>query len=118
MKERLAGLKEINARFAAAFNRKYEPVERISGKVKNVVVAAGACAETVRWCLPRLKDTGLIRLKALGLFRAEICLLLENQEVERIVVVDRNCSTGMGGILAQELKAARTLFIHLPPFMI
>ncbi|HOL17699.1 MAG TPA: pyruvate ferredoxin oxidoreductase [Bacillota bacterium] len=108
MKEALAVLKEINARFAAAFNRKYEPVEAyFPGKIKNVVVAAGACADTVRWCLPRLADTGLIRLKALRPFPGEeISLLLEKQKIERIVVVDRNCSTGMGGILAQELKAA------------
>ena len=56
-----------------------------------------------------------IKLKALRPFPGEeICLLLEKQEIERIVVVDRNCSTGMGGILAQELKAA--LYpLHSPP---
>ncbi len=108
MYDALEVLTEINERFAASFQRSYGPVEAYFPKpAKTAVLAAGSCAETVRWCLPDLEDTGLVRLKLLRPFPAdELCRLLKAQAVERVVVVDRNCSTGMGGILAQELKAA------------
>lgn len=101
-------LSEINKRFAAIFKRSYAAVEAVFPQaVKTAVLAAGSCAETVRWSLPDIEDAGLIQLRALRPFPAgELRRILEEHVVERVVVVDRNCSPGAGGILAQELKAA------------
>jgi pyruvate/2-oxoacid:ferredoxin oxidoreductase alpha subunit len=99
---------EINSRFENIFGRSYKAVDSvIPPGAKTVIIAAGATAETVRWSLPQLKKTGLIQLRMFRPFPSDqLCALLAEHEIEKIVVVDRNCSTGMGGIFAQELKSA------------
>ncbi|MEW5783829.1 MAG: pyruvate ferredoxin oxidoreductase [Bacillota bacterium] len=103
-----AVLAEIDTRFQAVFQRGYGALAaEIPAGAKTVVLAAGSCAETVRWHLPHLAGTGLINLRMFRPFPGDIlCRMLEEKAVERVVVVDRNCSPGVGGILAQELKAA------------
>jgi pyruvate/2-oxoacid:ferredoxin oxidoreductase alpha subunit len=104
----VAALAEINSRFHKIFNRGYGAVEAvIPPGASTVVLTAGSCAETVKWYLPHLPETGLIQLRMFRPFPTkELCRLLEENQVARVVVVDRNCSPGAGGILAQELKAA------------
>lgn len=98
----------INEEFMELFDRSYSVVEPfIPEESKTVIIAAGATAETVRWSLPELESTGMIQLRMFRPFpAAQICEIIESNAVERIVVVDRNCSTGVGGIFTQELKAA------------
>ncbi len=103
-----AVMSEINARFAAVFGRSYAPAEgkNLEG-AETVVVTAGSISETVESTLPSLKKTGMIRLRVFRPFPApELRELLQKSAVQRIIVIDRNCSPGAGGILAQELKAA------------
>lgn len=99
---------QINDRFAQIFGRSYKVIDSvIPPGSKTVILTVGATAETVRWCLPKLKDIGLIQLRMFRPFPAEqLGSLLKAHEVERVVVIDRNCSVGMGGIFAQELRAA------------
>jgi pyruvate/2-oxoacid:ferredoxin oxidoreductase alpha subunit len=99
---------DINKRFHDVFGRSYKFIEAvIPPAAKTVILAAGAVSETVRWALPELKDTGLIELRMFRPFPTEqICSLLEAHDVEKVVVIDRNCSVGVGGIFAQELRAA------------
>ncbi len=104
-----AGLfREINGRYKELFGRGYDVITPlIPDGTDTVIVVAGGSAETVRWCLPHLKNCGLIQLRMFRPFPAgEICDVLENNEIKNVVVVDRNCSVGMGGIFAQELRAA------------
>ncbi|MFY9541907.1 MAG: pyruvate ferredoxin oxidoreductase [Dethiobacteria bacterium] len=103
-----AVLKEINERFAAIFGRRYAPAEgKALEGAETVVVTAGSIYETVVSALPGLDKTGMIRIKVFRPFPAEeLRSLLKKSEARRIIVIDRNCSPGAGGILAQELKSA------------
>lgn len=108
--------KEINIRYESVFNRKYEAVEAtIPNKAKTVILTAGSTAETVKWYLPQLNNTGLLQLRFFRPFPAkELCSILERYKIEKVMVVDRNCSVGMGGIFAQELKSA-VFAMNKPP---
>lgn len=99
---------EINSRFHEIFGRSYMVIDSvIPAAAKTVFLAAGATAETVRWALPGLKNAGLIQLRMFRPFPTEhLCSLLKTHDIERVVVIDRNYSVGMGGIFAQELRAA------------
>jgi pyruvate/2-oxoacid:ferredoxin oxidoreductase alpha subunit len=98
----------INKRYSEVFGRSYKAVDaQIPKGAKTVVLAAGSTAETVRWSLSQLSNVGLIQLRMFRPFPAEqLCSMLEAEKIEKVVVIDRNCSTGMGGIFAQELRAA------------
>ncbi len=100
--------KAINSRFQETFGRSYGAIDPvIPDGAKTVILAAGATAETVRWALPKMQDTGLLQLRMFRPFpREELCSALEEHGVEKVIVIDRNCSTGMGGIFAQELRSA------------
>ena len=112
----LALFEAINKRFSEIFGRSYKAVDaQIPKGAKTVVLAAGSTAETMRWSLPQLNDVGLIQLRIFRPFPAEqLCAILEANKIEKVVVIDRNCSTGMGGIFAQELRAA-LYGMHNPP---
>ena len=74
-----------------------------------ILVAAGGLAGTARCAVDRLRDEGVaVGLARLRLFRPfparEVAETLAG--VHRIAVVDRDCSIGSGGILAQEVRAA------------
>jgi len=103
-----AVFEEINRRFEEIFGRSYKVIDcLIPTGAKTVFLAAGSTSETVRWSLPKLNNAGLIQLRMFRPFPAEqLCSVLEAHDVEKVVVVDRNCSTGMGGIFAQELRSA------------
>jgi len=89
------------------FGRKHGVVEPVIPEgSRTLIIAAGAMAETVKWSLPELEDTGMIKLRMFRPFPADqVCKIAASHAVEKIVVIDRNCSTGMGGIFSQELKA-------------
>ena len=106
---KLPGLfKEINRAFEKQFGRSYNILEtQIPSGAKRAIVAVGATAETVKWALPVLDGTGLIQLRLFRPFpAAEIRQVIEENELTELVVIDRNCSVGMGGIFAQELRSA------------
>ncbi len=98
----------INEKFNRLFGRSYEALEAVIPEgAKTAFLAAGSTAETVRWFLPELKGCGLIQLRMFRPFPAEeLARVVEKQGLERLVIIDRNCSTGTGGYFAQEAKAA------------
>ncbi len=99
---------KINERFAGYFGRQYGILEvEIPEGAKRVIVTAGAMSETVRAVLPELSGTGLIQLRMFRPFPVEqLRKIVTEKEIEELLVIDRNCSTGMGGIFAQEVRAA------------
>ncbi|VFU17921.1 Pyruvate:ferredoxin oxidoreductase and related 2-oxoacid:ferredoxin oxidoreductases, alpha subunit [anaerobic digester metagenome] len=93
------------------FGRSYPLVEAYQWEeAGTVIVAAGSAAQTVKSVLPSLADRdgkkGLLRIR---LFRPlpgeEITSLLARPQIKKIVVIDRDLSTGTGGVFAQELRA-------------
>ncbi len=103
-----AVFEEINKRFSDIMGRSYKIIDYvIPPGAKTVFLAAGSTSETVRWALPKLNNTGLIQLRMFRPFPAgQLRSVLAAHDVEKVIVVDRNCSTGMGGIFAQELRSA------------
>ncbi len=116
MKSALSVFEKINSRYGEVFGRSYSPLEvEIPPGAKKAVFTAGAVAETVLWALPRFPGLGVIALRLFRPFPSEkICELVEEYGLEEIYVIDRNCSTGSGGIFAQELKSALYM-IDNPP---
>ncbi len=100
--------KQINNKYNELLGRSYNTVEKqIPSGAKKAFLAAGATAETIRWALPDLNDTGLIQLRMFRPFpAAEICAIVEEAGLHEVIVIDRNCSVGMGGIFAQEVSNA------------
>ena len=99
----------VNQEFKNRFGRGYDLVERYGKKEARVLlVTSGAVTSTARWVIRRMteegKDVGGLKVKMIRPFPCE-----EIKEairgVEKVAVIDRNLSLGVGGILAQELRA-------------
>jgi pyruvate/2-oxoacid:ferredoxin oxidoreductase alpha subunit len=116
MMEASREFKTINELYKKQFNRCYGVIDSIiPDGADTVVFTAGAVAETVTWLLPKIAPAGLIKLKMFRPFpEAELRCLLKEKKIKNIIVVDRNCSAGAGGIFARELKAALYSFKEKP----
>ncbi|HHX86561.1 MAG TPA: pyruvate ferredoxin oxidoreductase, partial [Firmicutes bacterium] len=112
MQQAISVFTELNCRFQEIFGRSYSPVQAVGlPEAGMAVVTAGACAETVYSMLPDLNSLDLsVGAAAIKMFRPfprdELCKWLKNGRVKRVMVVDRNCSPGAGGIFTQEVRAA------------
>jgi pyruvate/2-oxoacid:ferredoxin oxidoreductase alpha subunit len=96
--------------FGEIFGRKYGLIEpyRCEG-ADLILVAAGAVASTARVVIDTLRDkgrkVGLVKLRLFRPFPKEE-LFLAVKEAEKVAVLDRNLSVGIGGMFAQEMRAA------------
>jgi len=103
-------LKDVNVKFSQSFGRDWGVLEsyRADG-AETVMLSMGTICTTAKDVVDELRDkgfpVGLIRLR---LFRPlpAYDLMTALRGVRRIAVVDRGFCLGVGGILAQELKAA------------
>ena len=117
MSQALEAVAEAGQLWGELTGRAYAPVERYRIEDAEVVlVTAGGLAGTAREAVDRLRDQGVAAgLVKLRLFRpfpaAELADVL--WPVRKVVVIDRNCSIGSGGIFAQEVRAA--LHAHHQP---
>jgi len=90
--------------------RGYAPVETYRTEDADVaLVTIGGIAGTARAAVDRLRDDGvpigLVKLRLFRPFPAD--LLVEALEgFDKVAIIDRNCSIGSGGIVAQEVRAA------------
>jgi len=110
MSQALEAVSDAGRLWGELTGRSYGPLESYrTDDARVVLVAAGGVAGTAREAVDRLRDDGVaVGLVKLRLFRpfpaAELAALLS--DVEKIAVIDRNCSVGSGGIFAQEIRAA------------
>ncbi len=104
-------IREMGKRFQQIFERPFSPLEAVDlHEAETVIVAAGAVSQTVKSVLPFLNQNGSRKgLLRLFLFRPlpqqEIAGMLSAAGIKKVVVIDRNLSSGTGGIFAQELRA-------------
>jgi pyruvate/2-oxoacid:ferredoxin oxidoreductase alpha subunit len=110
MGQALEAVDEAGTLWGELTGRPYASVERYRvDDAELALVTAGGLAGTAREAVDRLRDQGVAAgLVKLRLFRpfpaAELADLL--WPVRKVVVIDRNCSVGSGGIFAQEVRAA------------
>jgi pyruvate/2-oxoacid:ferredoxin oxidoreductase alpha subunit len=96
--------------FYSVFRRCYGSIEAMHCDDAQIVIltagtAVGTCRQTVSDLRSKGEPVGLLKLK---MFRPFPVQKLQDalQHVQKVAVIDRNCSFGVGGIFAQELKAA------------
>ena len=110
MVEALEVYREECALFHEHFGREYKPLEPYRCEdAEVIVVTAGTISGTARVATDRCRDEGIpvgrLKFRMLRPFPyKEVCAALK--DCRRIAVIDRNYSVGMGGIFAQEIKAA------------
>jgi pyruvate/2-oxoacid:ferredoxin oxidoreductase alpha subunit len=110
MKEAIDVLKDVSGRFSQSFGRNNGVLEgyRTDG-AEMVMLSMGTICTTAKDVVDEIRDkgfpVGLIRLRLFRPFPSDD-LMAALQGVRRVAVVDRGFCLGVGGILAQELKAA------------
>jgi pyruvate/2-oxoacid:ferredoxin oxidoreductase alpha subunit len=100
----------VDKEFGQAFGRKYGLIEayRCEG-ADLILVTSGTIASTARVVVDALREkgrkVGMVKVRLFRPFpKEELWEVL--RESEKVAVVDRNVSFGVGGIFAQELRAA------------
>ncbi len=108
----------VENEFDEIFNRKYGRIEAICCDDADVIlVMAGTAVSTCRQVISSLrkkgKKVGLLKFKMFRPFPMEAVRdILES--TKKVAVLDRNCSFGVGGIFAHEIKAAMCNVQHCP----
>jgi pyruvate/2-oxoacid:ferredoxin oxidoreductase alpha subunit len=102
--------KRVDEEFGQVFGRKYGLIDayRCEG-ADLILVASGAIASTARVVVDALREkgrkVGMVKVRLFRPFpKEELAEVL--QGAEKVAVVDRNVSFGVGGIFAHELRAA------------
>jgi len=102
--------KRVDEDFGRAFGRKYGLIDayRCEG-ADLILVASGTIASTARVVVDALREkgrkVGVVKVRLFRPFPKEE-LLEVVRDAEKVAVVDRNVSFGVGGIFAHELRAA------------
>ena len=101
---------QVDREFQAQFGRGYGLMEQVNCSDADIIfltmgTAAGTAREVIEDYRKRGQKVGLCRLRMFRPFpSAELVSALSG--AKKIAVLDRNNSSGSGGIIAQELKAA------------
>jgi len=102
--------RRVDEEFGQSFGRRYGLVEayRCDG-ADMILVTSGAIASTTRVLVDNLRakgrKVGMVKVRLFRPFpQEELYTIL--RDVEKVAVVDRNVSFGVGGIFAHELSAA------------
>lgn len=103
-------IEEVEAEFAERFGRSYGLVEEYRTEGADIIfVGASTLVSTAREMIDTFREeghkVGLLKMRVIRPYPVEhVRRALAN--AKKVVVIDRNISPGMGGIFAQELKAA------------
>ena len=101
---------DVEKEFEVLFNRRYGAVEAINcDDAEIILVTSGTITSTARLLLEDLRDRGekvaLLKMKMFRPFPVElVCRALKS--AKKVAVIDRNFSSGAGGIFLQEVRAA------------
>ena len=110
MDEALLEARKADDEYRTHFGRSYGLVEayRIDG-ADTVLVTSGTVTSTARFVIDQLRDeghaVGLLKIRLFRPFPSDL-VIAELSGCRRVAVVDRNICVGMGGIFAQEIRAA------------
>jgi len=101
---------DVETAFEHIFGRKYGPITPFAcDDAESIFVMAGTSASTCRQAIKTMRDkghkVGVLKLKMFRPFPYQYvrkCLV----NAKNVIVLDRNCSFGAGGIFAQELRSS------------
>jgi len=101
---------EVETSFNNIFNRRYGPVSPIACDDAEIIfMMAGTSASTCRQAVKDLRErghkVGVLKLKMFRPFPVEHVRKYLSH-AQKVIVLDRNCSFGIGGIFANELRSA------------
>jgi len=110
MAEAEDAIEEVGREFGEMFGRSYGQLDPYRCEdAETILVTSGAVGSTARAAVDALREKGLkagnLRLRAFRPFPAKALRAFVKPGM-KLAVVDRNYSPGMGGIFAQEIKAA------------
>jgi len=101
---------DVERQFEHVFGRSYGPITPFAcDDAQYIFLMAGTSASTCRQAINSLRDkghkVGVIKLKMFRPFPyQDVRKILKH--AKKVIVLDRNCSFGAGGIFAQELRSA------------
>jgi pyruvate/2-oxoacid:ferredoxin oxidoreductase alpha subunit len=110
MDQVLERFNDVEKEFEVLFDRRHGPVEAIyCDDAEIILVTSGTITSTARLLLEELRDkgekVGVLKMKMFRPFPVElVCSALKS--AKKVAVIDRNLSSGAGGIFAQEVRAA------------
>jgi len=102
--------KKVEDEFKARFSRDYGAVERYGKEEAEILLmTSGTVTSTSRFVIQKLIQKGVsvagLKIKRFRPFPiGEICNVIKG--TKKLAIIDRNLSAGVGGIFAQELRAA------------
>lgn len=102
-------IEEVNKEFEEIFGRKYGFVEEYKCKdAEIIIIAMGSVCSTIRVCIDEMRErgekVGLLKLRVYRPFPVEhIKKAIAN--ADKIAVIDKNISFGVGGALYNDIKA-------------
>ena len=118
MNESIGIMDQIQLEFNEMFGRRYRSVEPVNCDDANIVlVTSGTVTSTCREVIRELRSRG----EKVGLLKVSLFRPFPSREirenllgVQKVAVIDRNCSFGSGGIFAQEIRSALCNFPGRP----
>jgi pyruvate/2-oxoacid:ferredoxin oxidoreductase alpha subunit len=114
----LSVIDEVGERFGRHFGRSYGLVEKVLCDDADIIlVTSSTITSPSRLVVENLRQQGvkigLLKMRAFRPFPAQ-AVRKAVQGCQKVVVIDRNCSWGKGGIFADELKSALATLDNAP----
>jgi pyruvate ferredoxin oxidoreductase alpha subunit len=120
MERALEVLEETDLAFEESFGRRYGLIESYrADDASLLLVTSGTITSTSRVVVDQLRDEGQrVGLLKIRIFRPFPTAAISRvvSRVEKVAVIDRNISFGVGGIFAQEIRAALYNRLRVPVF--
>jgi pyruvate ferredoxin oxidoreductase alpha subunit len=101
MQESLRVIEETDREFGKKFGRKYGLLEKVEGG-EDCILTMGSLAGNARIAAKKA-GVSLIKLKCMRPFPKEQ-LIKSLDDVERLIVIEKSASPGLGGVLASEIR--------------
>jgi pyruvate ferredoxin oxidoreductase alpha subunit len=120
MERALHEFQAADEKFDELFGRKYGLVEpyRVDG-ADLLLITSSTVTSTARDVIDELRaegrKVGLLKIRLFRPFPAELVRQTIGK-VKKVAVIDRNIGFGVGGIFAQEVRAALYNYVHVPVF--
>jgi pyruvate/2-oxoacid:ferredoxin oxidoreductase alpha subunit len=119
LEDALAEWAQADAEFCELFGRRYGLIERYGADDADlIIVTSGTVTSTAREVIDEVRAEGRrVGLLKIRLFRPFPAQLVREalRGAQKVAVIDRNISFGMGGIFAQEIKSALYNAQERPP---